>query len=163
MSPRRASTEQLPGLAERALPLRPFEIALLADDPAIDEDRDVSGKLASNPARGKQLGSRQTRVGLDQLQRLLGVHEITAGPLQARENLFRVAIRRTITATDGDEDRETLKDHLLDEVHWIAHVYGWSEKEILNLPRWKRHAYCERINKLKVEENKRWKAIAGRR
>ena len=62
-----------------------------------------------------------------------------------------------------DEQADQVKTALLDQVHHIAHKYGWTEREILRLPSWKRIEYAERVNKLIEADNKRYAAMAGRR
>jgi hypothetical protein len=40
------------------------------------------------------------------------------------------------------------------EIAYLAREFGWSEGDILNLPREKRVQYCEILNEIRAEESK---------
>lgn len=46
-------------------------------------------------------------------------------------------------------DRETL----LEEVAFVAYHFGWSHDEVLELPHWERHRWCEEISTINERMN----------
>jgi hypothetical protein len=46
-------------------------------------------------------------------------------------------------------DRETL----FEEVAFVAYHFGWSHDEVLELPHWERHRWCEEISTINERMN----------
>lgn len=46
-------------------------------------------------------------------------------------------------------DRETL----FEEVAFVAYHFGWSHAEVLELPHWERHRWCEEISTINERMN----------
>ena len=46
-------------------------------------------------------------------------------------------------------DRETLYE----EVAFVAYHFGWSREDVLMLPHWERHRWCEEISKINERMN----------
>lgn len=46
-------------------------------------------------------------------------------------------------------DRETLYE----EVAFVAYHFGWSHEDVLELPHWERHRWCEEISKINERMN----------
>ena len=46
-------------------------------------------------------------------------------------------------------DRETLYE----EVAFVAYHFGWGHEDVLELPHWERHRWCEEISKINERMN----------
>ncbi|WP_247729524.1 DUF6760 family protein [Halovivax limisalsi] len=46
-------------------------------------------------------------------------------------------------------DRETL----FEEVAFVAYHFGWSREEVLTIPHWERHRWCEEISAINERMN----------
>lgn len=46
-------------------------------------------------------------------------------------------------------DRETL----FEEVAFVAYHFGWSREEVLTMPHWERHRWCEEVSAINERMN----------
>lgn len=45
------------------------------------------------------------------------------------------------------------RDTLFEEVAFVAYHFGWSHDEVLELPHWERHRWCEEISTINERMN----------
>ncbi|EMA35145.1 DUF6760 family protein [Halobiforma nitratireducens] len=45
------------------------------------------------------------------------------------------------------------RDTLYEEVAFVAYHFGWSRDEVLSLPHWERHRWCEEISEINERMN----------
>ncbi|WP_018259028.1 DUF6760 family protein [Halomicrobium katesii] len=45
------------------------------------------------------------------------------------------------------------RDTLFEEVAFVAYHFGWSHNEVLELPHWERHKWCEEISAINDRMN----------